>query len=328
MVQTEALSYSVVPGWEQLPAGWEHIDVAGAAVDSEDRVFLICRGDHPIIIYDRDGKFVKSWGEGQFSFRTHGITIGSDDMVYCTDDDDHTVRKYTPDGELIFKLGISGTPSDTGYVPGKLDTITKPAGPFNRPTNLAVAPNGDLYISDGYGNCRIHRFSPKGELKQSWGTPGGGPGEFHLPHGIAASSDGRIWVCDRENDRIQIFSPDGEYLSEWTDVQRPTQIYIDAKGIAYVSELWWRPGQKSYRFGDQTVSRPPRVSVFNIDGTLLSRFGASENMAAEGALVAPHGICADSRGDIYVPEVTDTFGVKPGCVPSDTHTFQKFVRQS
>src|SRR5688572_19593750 len=199
MVQTEALSYSVVPGWEQLPAGWEHIDVAGAAVDSQDRVFLICRGDHPIIIYDRDGKFVKSWGEGQFSFRTHGISIGPDDMVYCTDDDDHTVRKYTPDGELIFKLGISGTPSDTGYVPGKLDTITRPAGPFNRPTNLAVAPNGDLYISDGYGNCRIHHFSPKGELKRSWGTPGGGPGEFHLPHGIAASSDGRIWVCDREN---------------------------------------------------------------------------------------------------------------------------------
>ena len=86
MVQTEALSYSVVPGWEQLPAGWENINVAGAAVDSQDRVFLICRGDHPIIIYDRDGKFVKSWGEGQFSFRTHGISIGPDDMVYCTDD--------------------------------------------------------------------------------------------------------------------------------------------------------------------------------------------------------------------------------------------------
>ena len=102
MVQTEAMSYSVVEGWEQLPSGYKHIDVAGAAVDSQDRVFLMCRGDHPVMIYDREGNFVKSWGEGEFTFRTHGITIGPDDMVYCTDDDDHTVRKYTPDGELTY----------------------------------------------------------------------------------------------------------------------------------------------------------------------------------------------------------------------------------
>src|SRR6476661_6307448 len=180
MVQTSALSYEVVEGWEQIPAGWTHPDVAGVAVDSQDRVYLICRGDHPIMVYDRDGKFLKSWGEGQFTLRTHGITVGPDDMVYCTDDADHTVRKYTPDGELLLTLGTSGQASDTGYVHGKLDTITHGGPPFNRPTNLAVAPNGELYVSDGYGNCRVHRFSAKGELLQSWGEPGTEPGRFNL----------------------------------------------------------------------------------------------------------------------------------------------------
>ena len=112
-----------------------------------------------------------------------------------------------------------------------------------------MGPKGDLYVSDGYGNCRVHRFSPTGELKRSWGTPGGGPGEFFLPHGIAVRADGRVFVCDRENDRIQIFSPDGEYLSEWTDTQRPTHLVFDAQGRAYVSELWWHPGQTSRPHG-------------------------------------------------------------------------------
>ena len=104
-------------------------------------------------------------------------------------------------------------------------------------------------MSDGYGNCRVHLFAPTGELKRSWGVPGQGPGEFFLPHGIAVHSDGRVFVCDRENDRIQIFSPDGEYLSEWTDTRRPTHVVFDAQGRAYVSELWWQPGQTSRRYG-------------------------------------------------------------------------------
>src|SRR5205823_4908438 len=133
VVQTSTLSYEVVKGWEQLPAGYTHRDVAGVAVDSQDRVFMICRGDHPIMIYDRQGNFIKSWGEGEFTLRTHGISIGPDDMVYATDDGDHTIRKYTPDGQLIFTMGTPGQPSDSGYEMNKLDTITRPAGPFNRP---------------------------------------------------------------------------------------------------------------------------------------------------------------------------------------------------
>ncbi len=318
------MSFGVVEGWEQLPSGYAHRDVAGVAVDGEDRVFLICRGDHPIIVYDQKGRFIRSWGEGDFTLRTHGITVAPDGTVWCTDDGNHTVRRFTPEGKLLMTLGTMNTPSDTGYDGKDIMSVKRAAGPFNRPTNIAVGPKGDLYVSDGYGNCRVHQFSPTGELKRSWGEPGTGPGQFYLPHGIAVAADGRVFVCDRESDRIQIFSPDGEYLSEWTDTQRPTHLVFDARGRAFVSELWWYQGQVSRRHG--TMERPTfgRVSVYDEDGSVLARWG-KRDMAAPGGLVGPHGLAVDSRGDVYVSEVTWTFGVSRGHAPDGTHTFQKFA---
>src|SRR6185295_18821931 len=152
------------------------------------------------------------------------------------------------------------TPSDTGD-DGKVSiNIPRAAGPFNRPTNISARPPAYLHVSDDHGNCRVHQFSPTGTLKRSWGVSGTGPGQFHLPHGIAVAADGRVFVCDRENDRIQIFSPDGEYLSEWTDTQRPTHIVFDGQGRAYVSELWWHKGQTSQRHGAISDPRFGRVS--------------------------------------------------------------------
>ena len=162
MAQGSALSYQVLEGWEQLPGGYAHRDVAGVAVDSEDRVYLICRGDHPIIVYDSGGRFLRSWGQGEFTYRTHGISVGPDEMLYCTDDGNHTIRKFTPDGKLLMTLGTMNKPSDTGYDGKDSGTVSRAAGPFNRPTNIAVGPKGDLYVSDGYGNARVHQFSPSG----------------------------------------------------------------------------------------------------------------------------------------------------------------------
>jgi DNA-binding beta-propeller fold protein YncE len=324
MAQASATSYEVVEGWEQLPRGYEHRDVAGVAVDGEDRVYLICRGEHPIIVYDRKGNFLGSWGEGQFTLRTHGISVGPDGTVFCADDGNHTVRQFTPDGRLLMTLGTLNTPSDTGYDGKNTGTVTRPGGPFNRPTNLAVGPKGDLYVSDGYGNCRVHQFSPTGVLKRSWGTPGAGPGQFFLPHGLAVAADGRVFVCDRENDRVQIFSPDGEYLSEWTDTQRPTHLVFDGRGRAYVSELWWQPGQTSPRYGPAGDARSGRASVYDGDGRVLARWGGPDPVAA-GSFAAPHGIAVDSRGDVYVSEVTWTFAASRGHVPATCHTFQKFA---
>ncbi|HUX87912.1 MAG TPA: peptidyl-alpha-hydroxyglycine alpha-amidating lyase family protein [Chloroflexota bacterium] len=325
MALTRKLAFDLVPNWEQLPAGYHHRDVCGVAVDSRDRVYLITRDESRVIVYEPDGRFVMSWGEGIFTPRTHGITIGPKDEVYCLDDGDHTVRKFTTDGKLVLTLGTPGVASDTGYDGSHLESILRGGPPFNRPTNLAIAPSGDLYVTDGYGNARIHRFSSDGTLIQSWGQPGTGPGQFNLPHGICVAADGRVFVADRENDRVQIFSPDGEFIEQWTQVQRPTQIFIDHDGLIYVSELWWRPGQRSYVHGVYEQSQPGRVSVLDLSGNVVLRWGANAEPWTPGAFCAPHGICVDSRGDVYVGEVTYTFGIKPGGVPDDCHTFQKFA---
>jgi DNA-binding beta-propeller fold protein YncE len=317
-------SYRAVVGWEQLPPGYTHPDVAAVAVNSKGRVYLFCRSEHPVMIYERDGRFVGSWGEGAFTMRTHGITIGPDDSVYCTDDPGHSVRKFTPEGKLLLTLGDNaGKPSDSGYDGSNLTTIVRGAPPFNRPTNLAVAPNGDLYVTDGYGNARVHRFSPTGKLLASWGEPGTGPGQFMLPHGIAVDASGNVLVCDRESDRIQVFTADGRFIREITDVQRPTQIVL-SRGLMYVSELGWRPGQRSFRNGAITREMPARVSVLDANGTVLTRLGGPDP-CAPGSFCAPHGLAVDSSGDVYVAEVVWTIAGKAGLVPPDCHTVQKLA---
>lgn len=334
MEATKELAYRLVEGWEQLPKGYVHRDVSGVATDSDDRVYLLTRGEPRVLVYERDGRFVTSFAEGLFTDRTHGITIGPDDSIYCVDDADHTIRKFTPDGKVVMTLGTSGFASDTGYdekkptLLQKLQSITRGGPPFNRPTNVAVAPNGDLYVSDGYGNARVHRFSADGKLIQSWGEPGTGPGQFTLPHGIWVSKDGRVFVADRENDRIQIFDLEGKFLGQWTDVQRPTDICIDRNGLVYVSELAWWVNQQSFVHGVIDKQLPGRVSVFDLGGRVLQRWGG-EDGCAPGNFWAPHSICVDSHGDIYVGEVVYSFSGagKAGLVPAACHTVQKFVRK-
>lgn len=323
MATASRLGFQVVEGWEKLPADFTHLDVDGVAVDSQDQVYLLTRYDPRVIVYDADGNFLRSWGEDLFTPRTHGLTIAPDDTVYCVDEGANAIYHFTPHGELLDEIGTRGVASDTGY-DGSLESIHA-AGPFNRPTNLAIAPNGDLYVSDGYGNARVHRFRPNGALLLSWGEPGTGPGQFMLPHGIAVTNDSRVIVADRENDRLQIFGPDGAFLEEWTDVQRPTSIYIDDDELIYVSELWRPVGHRSYTRGVTDVDRFGRVSVFEPSGELIARIGGSDP-SSSGNFCAPHDLCVDSHGDLYVGEVTQTFAASKGMVPAGTHTFQKFER--
>jgi DNA-binding beta-propeller fold protein YncE len=238
--------YEIAEGWEQLPKGWRHGDVTNVITDSQDRVYVFNRSEHPVIVYDRDGRFLGSWGEGVFT-RAHGISITRGGFIYCTDDKDHTVRKFTTDGKLRQTLGTPGKPSDTGYVDGSgptsLATIKRGAGPFNRPTRVSEAPNGDLYVSDGYGNARIHCFTAAGELIQSWGEPGDQPAQFNLPHSVWVHTDGRVFVCDRKNDRVQIFGLSGKYLGAWTALARPADLFIDRQNRVYVGELELKAGE-------------------------------------------------------------------------------------
>ena len=180
-------------------------------------------------------------------------------------------------------------------------------------------------MSDGYGNARVHHFAAGGKLIRSWGEPGSEPGQFNLPHGLCVTADERILVADRENDRIQVFSPAGDYLEQWTHLQRPTDVCVDSEGLIYVASLWWRVGEKSFTAGTITHDLPGHISVLDPKGNLLLRW-ISADRCAPGNFVAPHAIEVDLHGDIYVGEVTYSFGVLRGDIPTDCHTFQKLTR--
>jgi DNA-binding beta-propeller fold protein YncE len=320
----EEYQYRALARWERLPEGWSFVEVAGVATDARDRVYVFNRGVHPVMVFDRDGNFLASWGEGIIR-RAHGIHIGPDDAIYLTDDLDHTVRKFTPEGKLLMTLGTSGKPSDTGIDGIDYRTIRRAGPPFHRPTNVALSSSGEIYVTDGYGNARVHKFAPDGRLVLSWGEPGERPGQFNLPHGIAVDQNQHVYVADRENSRIQIFTPKGELLAVWTDVARPMQVFIDKSDTVFVVEVGFRAGL----FPWQTPPANPvgaRLSMFDCNGTLLARWGGGDDPTASGDFFAPHDVWADSRGDIYVGEVVMSAGGNRGLVAPTCHTLQKFVR--
>ncbi|MCE9530823.1 MAG: peptidyl-alpha-hydroxyglycine alpha-amidating lyase family protein [Planctomycetes bacterium] len=321
------LTFTPNADWARRPAGYTWSEVAGVATDSRDRVYVFNRGDHPVMIFDRDGTFLSSWGEGVFT-RAHGITIGPDDAVYCTDDLGHTVRKFTPDGRLLMTLGVSGQPSDTGATSIDYRTIRHAGLPFNYPTNVALSGDGDLYIADGYGNARVHKFSAAGKLLFSWGEPGDGPGQFHVPHGIAIDRHGTVFVADRENSRVQLFSPAGKFLDHWTDIARPCQVAFDAAGNLVVAELGYHAGMWPGTSAPSPNATGGRISIFSANGKLLARWGGGQNPTAPGDFFAPHDVCIDSHGDLYVAEVVWSAGGNRGLVAADCHALQKFVLQA
>ena len=214
------LQFELVTRWQRRPAGWPLEDIAAVCTDVDDNVYLYARGDHPVSTYSKDGSFLSAWSEGEFSPRSHGAFMARDGDLYLVDDGLGRVGRYSLDGKLLATVGPVGVASATGYQPGVEDSVKHAGPPYNRPTNLSVGPGGGLYVSDGYGNARVHRFHADGALMQSWGEPGSGPGEFRTPHGLTVHRDGRVFVADRQNDRIQVFSA-GWRLPDGVD-RRPT----------------------------------------------------------------------------------------------------------
>jgi sugar lactone lactonase YvrE len=307
--------YEVVEDWAKLPDGWSFRDVAAVATDHKDRVYVFNRGEHPMIVFDRDGNFLRSWGEGLFN-RAHGIHIGPDETLYCTDDGDHTVRKCTLEGKVLLTIGIPGKPSP--YMGGE---------PFHRCTHTALAPNGDIYISDGYGNSRIHRYSPDGKLLKSWGESGTGPGQFNIPHNLCCDPDGWIYVADRENHRVQVFDGNGKYETEWHNLHRPCGMFMESRRqpLCYIGEIG-----PTLPINRDVPNLGPRISIVDHKGQLVTRFGAEKaGIERPDQFVAPHGMAVDSRGDLYVGEVsfaswTQVFPDRE--MPKGLNTLRKLVR--
>ena len=301
-------TYELVENWAKLPAGWSFVDVGGLSIDANDKIYILNRGAHPIIMMDRDGNLLGTWGEGYFK-RPHGSRIVPGNNIWCTDDGRHIITRFTMDGKPLQVLGTPDKPSDTGYTPQKdlmasLGTIRAGGPPFNRPTGIARSSKGELFATDGYGNARVHKFSAEGKLIKSWGEPGTAPGHFNLPHNIWIDKYDRLWVPDRENSRIQRFDTDGKLLDIWYDSFRPTDVYIDNDETVYVSEI--RPG----------------VSIYTIDGRLLSRWWNEEKDPKTDLFISAHAIALDSKGDIYVGGVDFTHaGIDRGAM-----TIRKFRR--
>jgi len=202
-------------------------NVSGVAIDSQDQAVICCRAETPIIVFDEDGKYVRSFGKGMMK-NAHGICVDTSDNIYVVDSGRHVVFKFSSDGELLMTLGTLDVPSDTGAINGDFKTIKHGAGPFNQPGKAAVRKsNGHIYVTDGYGNARVHHFDSDGSLICSWGEPGYEHGEFHIPHGISLDDDtGEVYICDRENERIQIFDENGKFLRSWDGLFRPCDVSI------------------------------------------------------------------------------------------------------
>ena len=306
--------YRVVENWAKLPDGWEFMDVGSVAVDSKDRVYVFCRGEHPMIVFDREGNFITSWGEGVFK-RAHGLHIDRNDHLYCTDDGDHTVRKCTTEGKILLTLGVPGKP--TPFMSGQ---------PFHRCTHTALSPKDEIYVSDGYGNACVHKYSPDGKLLKTWGEPGTNPGQFNIVHNIVTDEDGWVYVADRENHRVQVFDGNGKYETQWNNLHRPCGICMPYthKPVCYIGELG--PGMGVNR---NSPNLGPRVSIVDNQGKLLSRIGDPHAGTAPTSFIGPHGLAVDSRGDLYVGEVCWTLW--PGLFPGQPHppglrALQKYER--
>lgn len=282
-------TYDVVDNWANLPEGYSLREVSNIAIDAQDKVYVTDRGDHPVMVFDSKGTLLGQWGKDSLS-GPHGCYVGPDGSVYCTDVRSHTVSKFNSKGGLLRVLGNKNQPSETGHDPDldpiiRVSSIKRSGPPFNAPSDIAVSASGQMYISDGEGNASVHKFDTNGILLLSWGEPGFAPGQFRIPHAVCLDKWERVWIVDRKNNRIQIFSAFGELLDMWLDLHDPSDVCIDKDDIVYVSEE-----------GRQ------QVSIFNMRGTILAHMGNEGQNSSTALFEQPHSIAVDSQGSIYVAD--------------------------
>ena len=273
-------TYEMEADWAKVPEGWS-MPAAAVFGDSEDRVYAFNRDpEHPVCVFGKDGDFLWSWGQGLINF-AHAILIDKEQNVWLVDRNTHEVHKYTKEGAHLMTIGQKGVRSDTGadsedYSSTAFETVTHGGPPFNMPAGIALNDQGQIFIADGYANARVHKFTPQGELLQSWGGPGDGAGEFRLPHGIWIDRNGRVLVADRENDRVQVFTQDGEYTSTWpTKLIGPALFYVDSDDTVYIPE-----------------HNGGLFSVLSLDGEMITQWGSDLHRSC-------HGVWADSNKDLY-----------------------------
>jgi DNA-binding beta-propeller fold protein YncE len=270
---------------DTMPNGWKFGRVSAVATDSAGEVYVFQRGPKadPIVVFDSAGKYLRSWGKGMFG-NAHAIRVDEDDHVWVTDNGDHQVMKFTKTGELLMKLGTKGKAGT--------DEAT-----FNKPTDIAFAANGDFFVSDGYGNSRVVKFSKEGKYLTAWGKMGTASGDFNLPHSVAVDSKGLVYVSDRENNRIQIFDSNGKFLREWKHLGSTQNIFITPQDEMWIITYRNNIENRTY---DTLSGRIMKVDLAS--GKIL------------GSMESPgHWIDVSRKGEIFIGSLTgNVFRWYPG----------------
>ena len=300
--------YKPVKFWAKIPHGIWLREATSVSVDSNDNVYIFNRGNVPLLIFDKNGDLIKSWGNddpygkikveaikidyklqtwaGSRFVRPHSILLDYDDNIWCVDDSGHKIYKFNQSLELQLSLG-DGNPSER-----------ESGATFNRPTDITInKANGDIFISDGYGNSRIHHYDSEGKHIKSWGESGTQPGQFSLPHNLCMISEEELIVCDRENHRVQIFSTSGEFIKEW-HVHKATAVTSDNNGNIYIAEQGPPPVQEGVK------NLGHSVGIWNKQGELIQRLGSELPGEEADQFLWPHSISVDSNGRIFVAEVS------------------------
>jgi peptidylamidoglycolate lyase len=269
----ETARYRLVENWAQFPPGVTKWGAAtGVDVDSRDNVYVFHRNESmPIMAFDRNGKFLRAWGQGMFK-TTHFLRVDRFGYVWITDRGDMQAFKFNSEGKLLMTLGKKGV---TG------DNTSQDA--FNGMADVAVAKNGDIFIADGEGpNTRIAKFSKDGQFIKWWGGKGTEPGQFDQPHSIAIDSKGRVYVADRSNNRIQIFDQDGKFIDQWTNFGTPWGLFITKDDELFVVD---------------GTEKNCLLIANTKDGKIIDRIDGLSNATA---------VAVDSKGSIYIGEVNGT----------------------
>tara|TARA_B100000519_G_scaffold200551_1_gene213962 strand:+ start:18436 stop:19455 length:1020 start_codon:yes stop_codon:yes gene_type:complete len=311
---TKNTKFKPVDYWAKIPHGIWMREATSVAVDKDDNVYVFNRGNQPVLIFDTNGNLLNMWGNDNLDnniriitdsygnsmqfwktwfTRPHSITIDHENNIWLVDDSGNQIHKMSKEGKNLLTIGDGKkAPAQSGNM-------------FNQPTDVVVSKTtNEIFISDGYGNSRIHKLDKNGNLIKSWGKPGTDPGEFNLPHNLALIDDKEVIVCDRESNRIQIFDTEGNYIRQWF-VHKAVAVEVIGSGEnarLFIAEQG--PTTGSPQRGVENVGN--RIGIYDRYGNRINRIGSKKFGEHSDGFLWPHSLAIDSMGSIYIAEVSYT----------------------